>query len=934
MSNTFFIDANVVNATRVNDTFNRFTYKLPNSIELPTGTEIGLQSSIINLQGITGASIEITEDIEETIIYQYYTVDTNYPSPLDKAQFATNANVAYNLNIELSQRFHQDQGENAAVAGFPPIDNLQENKVGYSEEIMPLLAELQMNDGTRTAVPMLGKSKISIPKGVYGINKLADEITNQINLNRIPNDRTEDFFKYQRFNNEYSGLVQNNATLRSFVIESNDAWTNCANDTAGAFNALTRLNEADLGALDYTVNNNGNNGQGLCSVIAVSANTSRKMKANAAGGGFGAGFVSAGCSFEEIIKNSSADKEYFIGWEKRNQYANDATQPTGRKMIFNESTYNPFTMGIMFGTSQFKVVYDNDHSAYTFSYLHQPRKIPSSDRFGTSMDNAGQECVYLKNFSTQAEGDLGIGAEVAKSLRTIIQKQSGILVTNWAYDTCRKLGDRIPEFQYSNNGLTTTQKASCDEYKTYLEFFTTDAKAEEAWATTLWARMGFQYNDIQNQNKNGAGQRAYFQYNISQTLLGFTTDQAIDISISPSVSTIFNPIDIAAVKKGQTFAMGQTSGTPANNLTRGALPAVSNIQRFNLQGYNVPLVPFSNNVTAGFIACISPDQGSFDTSAIMPPVITMGKPFVASKLPTLSTNGYLMITSDLVESNDIVKNQQTDGLLDIIPKSSLSNQDYMADRNIITHTLSNPKSINEININILNPDMTDITLEPNSQVLVRITLPTPKPTNFIQAEEAEAQQQAVGSVVANMIASHTDPNKAQTNMRVDISNLAGVGGGAEGVGGGEVELAQQAIIQNALDDALQGIAPPLPQGGLNENAEDLAAIQATGQLAAIGIAEGIVEHDTSPHSGVQYQGVEDYSRGIPINAGGIRDYREYGGRNVRAGDLRDEGLEEDEEEEAAGAAAGAGRSRAPPAGMTDRLPREVLREPEYPARGS
>ena len=35
-------------------------------IELPTGTEIGLQSSIINLQGITGASIEITEDIEET----------------------------------------------------------------------------------------------------------------------------------------------------------------------------------------------------------------------------------------------------------------------------------------------------------------------------------------------------------------------------------------------------------------------------------------------------------------------------------------------------------------------------------------------------------------------------------------------------------------------------------------------------------------------------------------------------------------------------------------------------------------------------------------------------------------------------------------------------------------------------------------------------
>ena len=69
MSNTVYIDANVRNSIKVNSTNNRFTYKLPETLELPTGTEIGLQSSIINLKGITGASIEITEPINETICF-------------------------------------------------------------------------------------------------------------------------------------------------------------------------------------------------------------------------------------------------------------------------------------------------------------------------------------------------------------------------------------------------------------------------------------------------------------------------------------------------------------------------------------------------------------------------------------------------------------------------------------------------------------------------------------------------------------------------------------------------------------------------------------------------------------------------------------------------------------------------------------------------
>ena len=39
----------------------------------------------------------------------------------------------------------------------------------------------------------------------------------------------------------------------------------------------------------------------------------------------------------------------------------------------------------------------------------------------------------------------------------------------------------------------------------------------------------------------------------------------------------------------------------------------------------------------------------------MVPVITEGIPLSASRLPVLNNNGYMLVTSDIVEPNDIVK---------------------------------------------------------------------------------------------------------------------------------------------------------------------------------------------------------------------------------------------------------------------------------------
>ena len=58
---TTYVDINARNSILENDTNNIFEYQLPEAVSLPAGTNISVQNALINLQGINGASIEITK---------------------------------------------------------------------------------------------------------------------------------------------------------------------------------------------------------------------------------------------------------------------------------------------------------------------------------------------------------------------------------------------------------------------------------------------------------------------------------------------------------------------------------------------------------------------------------------------------------------------------------------------------------------------------------------------------------------------------------------------------------------------------------------------------------------------------------------------------------------------------------------------------------
>lgn len=765
MSNTIYIDANARNSEILSSSNNRFRYRLPNSMSLPTGTEISLQNSIINLQGITGASIEIEEDITEYVMFQYYLVDTTYPVPTRSVAFDSATDFSYELLVEMMYR---------SQTGFQnEFSEVYDGVAGHSENIMPCL-QYTVTDavsGLPTAYPMCGKAELNIPKGIYSISKLAELITRQINMVENPEDKTQTFYQLAKQNGNWNGVPVNGTTSRLIRVEEPLVWET-ASGGGGSLAGLEGLQNVPGAWSPYTETDDG---LGF-STIAVSQATNFTIVENAIKGKFGAQTPND-ANFTHIIQN-----KYFRAPQKIN-----AKPDKPNTEIFDGEIYDVFSKGMPVGTTNFEVSYDTVKSGYAVDYCHQPRQIPTHDFMGTSLANAGQMCCYMKR-PCKATATL-LTADVVRTITSIVQATSGILIYNWAYQTCQDERDVTFDYSEASPDFTEADKSQVEEFRKFEDFFSTEEKAKKAWEKTIWYKMGFTYDDIQSDDSYL--EQVWYGEDVERPR-GFTTIQDYDTSIIPSVSSIYNSTSIA---KGDA--------TKDPNLITPLLDSISGIQVFSMLDSNVPNSIFNNNkkINSG-VACVVPYTASFYKHAVMLPVLTKGKTFTATRLPILSTNGYLMITSDLVEPTDVIKNQQNQGLLDIIPKTNLSNQDFVSERNVLSHTLSNPKVVNEITVNVVNPDLTDVELEPNSAVLIRITLPSPKPTVFLSNASNSYHQTLVENQLQETIKDLTSSH-AQDNLRLDITP-------AENellieVEGVPVEEAEQ-IVEAQLEDAVQGRA--------------------------------------------------------------------------------------------------------------------------------
>ena len=125
----------------------------------------------------------------------------------------------------------------------------------------------------------------------------------------------------------------------------------------------------------------------------------------------------------------------------------------------------------------------------------------------------------------------------------------------------------------------------------------------------------------------------------------------------------------------------------------------------------------------------------FSETATYPTIISDVGGVIASRLPTLSKHPYYLITTDLCDNyKDNVKKGDVLPLIGIVPKTSLSNQDFITAENQITQVISQDKVVNKVHIKVLNPDLTAPTFDENSSVLIKITLPNKTPLSLLEQD--------------------------------------------------------------------------------------------------------------------------------------------------------------------------------------------------------
>ena len=320
------------------------------------------------------------------------------------------------------------------------------------------------------------------------------------------------------------------------------------------------------------------------------------------------------------------------------------------------------------------------------------------DRNSTG-DHIGSTYTIINEGTTNAKK-----STIRSCLETPVSRIGGVIVFNFAKSTAIKYGDK------DLDATTFTSHAS------YVDYFTSRKQAEKIWKTkTIWGKLGFSYDQLNDEE--------YFE-SIAQydktgglKLRGITTNTKLDISSIPQVSTQNNP---------SKFNM-----PPGEGSTSITTP----LQYFNNFDYNTPRTErITRDPSLGIDITNGDNQASYAGSrynmATMINVEANPTGISADKLPSLSKFGYYLITSDLVPNyKDVVSKGDPLGLLGVVAKTNLSNQDFIpVAGSQIVQVLSEDTPIQNIKVKVLNPDLTNPVLSENSSIIIRIDVPIPKPT--------------------------------------------------------------------------------------------------------------------------------------------------------------------------------------------------------------
>ncbi len=410
-------------------------------------------------------------------------------------------------------------------------------------------------------------------------------------------------------------------------------------------------------------------------------------------------------------------------------YFRDYSQLFGQSGInFN---YNPMRRGIYVGAPKLKIDWSSATSSFTIDYLHMPHHISSHDNYGNANEAEGTEALYVKRLTSQASvGQPNPGQpnynpnfihpDMRRGMENPVERTTGISVYNWAVNSARRYSD-------VNWQDGTVFNQDYTNILTWDDYFTTKEIAEEAWKKTLWGKLGFSYDQLANSDNWDRGLKRY-DVRIGEDfsvggkdyrMYGTSTRSSYGVDANSTISTTYNPNEKAYFQQGaqpiraynqmdvNTSYLGYTTSTDIPKTAQG-----------DNSGGNMP----------GAVDTAKSFFSSMYQQATAAYVATTGRSIRGQFLPTLNDNGYYVITSDVIDTHeDSIKNNQNLPLLGLVPLATITAQDFITSQNQMIHIVGQEKVINSIVIKILNPDLTNANLEPNSSVVLKIIRPVPNP---------------------------------------------------------------------------------------------------------------------------------------------------------------------------------------------------------------
>ena len=773
---TTYIDVNAQNADIKNTETNAsWSYKLKEPLVLPPNSTVAALTSFVNFKGIVGQAIDIKEEIVEEVALGYYMVDTFYEKPRPKV--TANDDIGVNSTLEDSYIRYNYQTHSGQITADGATSVTVDENCGYTENMMPIVGGIRQSLTNTLAVPLTSRVKIVIPKGVYSVQQISQLVSDQLNGKKIADLNNQSAITKMIDSGNYRGIPCNNTMARVLGFQTKAKFDDYTTDTSflgkeTTFNTdfFPMAPEFQFGNItDFSTDGRTVNGlvdpPGFLPVCVG-------MRPGVVGGLFSklktVAFDKTNGTPTYSSTLSEAERPNFtqVGGTPNFSFGclvNTAPTAGGGELTALNDTrvyclainrpdpltnlpFNIYDEGYVQGTTNFAVNFSDQDQLFNISGLSQTRREPTNDNLGNEMPDPSKTVAYERrvsnNITTFTTNAGTVSSEQRRSIHSTLSKPmtrlSGVYIYNWGVTTAKRLR--------TNFDLAGT---TADDYKTFKDFFNEESEAIKAWEQTLWFRLGFQYEQLQSQT---AFDKSRFFMDPAENNPGFTTDLKLDDGAIPFISTMFG---------NQDYTQPTDSKTGLPVVPAGQVyvrPNVSNMQTFTLMDVNIPSIALKNNrnpvnegdptaAPADTTPCVFPYNASFFSKAVMLPIITAEIPFEASKLPQLSEDGYLIITSPSFQNDDQISKMSPVCLLDILPLSALSNQDFVSDKNELVHTLTNERILQHIDIRILRPDLTEPILDANSSVLLKITVPnTPVPNILAGAELETIEEQVEESV--------------------------------------------------------------------------------------------------------------------------------------------------------------------------------------------